>query len=419
MRDVVDDKPMTETVLAPPRHAAFLFILVTVLLDMLALGMIVPILPRLVIDFVNGDQVLAADVYGFFGTVWALMQFLFSPVQGALSDRFGRRPVILASNIGLGLDYILMALAPSLVLLFVGRIISGITAANFSVANAYIADVTPPELRAGRYGMIGAAFGAGFIIGPALGGLLGQEDPRLPFWVAAGFSLINACYGVFVLPESLPREKRAAFSWRKANPLGSLKLLRSHRELFGLAAASFLNSLAHAALPSVTVLYLTYRYGWDARMIGFSMTFIGVCALVVQGGLIGRFVARFGDRAALVTGLAFGVLGFAAFGLAWTGALFWFGIPIVALWGLGGAAILALMTKRVSAHEQGQLQGANASLMGIANMIGPIIFTVAYARAIESSHGPWLSGTPFLLAAAFLAGAMVIGARTTRPETTA
>ena len=323
---------MTETALAPPRQAAFVFILVTVLLDMLALGMIVPILPRLVIDFVDGNHALAADVYGWFGSVWALMQFLFSPVQGSLSDRFGRRPVILASNIGLGLDYILMALAPSLVWLFVGRVISGMTAASFSVANAYIADVTPPELRAARYGMIGAAFGVGFIIGPALGGLLGSDDPRLPFWVAAGFSLVNAAYGVFVLPESLPLSKRAPFSWRRANPLGSLTLLRSHRELFGLASASFLNSLAHAALPSVTVLYMTFRYGWDARMIGFSMTFIGACALVVQGGLIGRFVAHFGDRAALITGLAFGVAGFAAFGLAWTGTLFWIGVPILALW---------------------------------------------------------------------------------------
>jgi len=404
---------MTETALAPPRQAAFVFILVTVLLDMLALGMIVPILPRLVIDFVDGNHALAADVYGWFGSVWALMQFLFSPVQGSLSDRFGRRPVILASNIGLGLDYILMALAPSLVWLFVGRVISGMTAASFSVANAYIADVTPPELRAARYGMIGAAFGAGFIIGPALGGLLGSDDPRLPFWVAAGFSLVNAAYGVFVLPESLPLSKRAPFSWRRANPLGSLTLLRSHRELFGLASASFLNSLAHAALPSVTVLYMTFRYGWDARMIGFSMTFIGACALVVQGGLIGRFVAHFGDRAALITGLAFGVAGFAACGLAWTGTLFWIGIPILALWGLGGAAIQALMTKRVSAHEQGQLQGANASLMGIANMIGPIFFTVTYARAITSSFGPWLSGAPFLLAASFLTAAMIIGARVT------
>src|SRR5262249_13061312 len=320
------DSPASEAALAPPRHAAFAFILVTVLLDMLALGMIVPILPRLVIDFVDGNQELAADVYGWFGSVWALMQFLFSPVQGSLSDRFGRRPVILASNIGLGLDYILMALAPSLTLLFIGRVISGMTAASFSVANAYIADVTPPELRAARYGMMGGAFGAGFIIGPALGGLLGSDDPRLPFWVAAGFSLINAFYGVFVLPESLPLAKRAPFSWRRANPLGSLTLLRSPRELFGLPSARLLHSPAHAALPSVTVLYMTFRYGWDARMIGFSMTFIGACALVVQGVLIGRFVARFGDRAALITGLGFGVAGFAAFGLAWTGALFWIGI---------------------------------------------------------------------------------------------
>jgi MFS transporter, DHA1 family, tetracycline resistance protein len=407
---------MTETVLAPPRQAAFVFILVTVLLDMLALGMIIPILPRLVIDFVGGDQALAADAYGLFATVWALMQFLFSPVQGALSDRFGRRPVILASNIGLRLDYILMALAPSLMLLFVGRVISGITAASFSVANAYVADVTPPEQRAGRYGLIGAAFGAGFIIGPALGGLLGSMDPRLPFWVAAAFSLLNGLYGVFVLPESLPLEKRAPFSWSRANPLGSLTLLRSHRELFGLASASFLNSLAHAALPSVTVLYMTFRYGWDERMIGFSMTFIGLCALVVQGGLIGRFVARFGDRAALIIGLAFGVAGFVGFGLASTGLQFLLCIPILSLWGLGGAAILALMTRRVAAHEQGQLQGANASLMGIANMIGPIFFTVSYARAIKSPAGPWLSGAPFLLAAAFLAAAMIIGWRVTRSK---
>ena len=416
MQDASRDSLVAEPASARPRHAAFAFILVTVLLDMLALGMIVPILPRLVIDFVDGNRALATDVYGLFGTVWALMQFLFSPVQGALSDRFGRRPVLLASNIGLGLDYILMALAPSLMLLFIGRVISGITSASFSVANAYVADVTPPEQRAGRFGMIGAAFGIGFIIGPALGGFLGSTDPRLPFWVAAAFSLLNGLYGVFVLPESLPRAKRAAFSWRRANPLGSLKLLRSHHELSGLAATSFLNSLAHAALPSVTVLYMTFRYGWNSRLIGLSMTFIGLCALVVQGGLIGRFVALFGDRAALITGLAFGVAGFACFGLAATGHQFWMSIPLVALWGLGGAAIQALMTKRVSAHEQGQLQGANASLIGIANMIGPLVFTFMYARAIESSFGPWLSGTPFLLAAGFLAIALIIGWRATRPE---
>src|SRR6267378_6289311 len=210
---------------ATPRRAALAFIFVTVVLDMLALGMIVPVLPKLVEDFVGGNTARAAEIYGLFGTVWALMQFIFSPVLGALSDRYGRRPVILISNLGLGLDYLVMALAPSLAWLFVGRIISGITAASFSTAYAYIADVTEPEKRAGAFGMVGAAFGVGFVLGPAVGGLLGTLDPRLPFWVAAAFSLANAAYGYFVLPESLPRERRTAFSWARANPVGSLRLL--------------------------------------------------------------------------------------------------------------------------------------------------------------------------------------------------
>src|SRR5262245_4566614 len=207
---------------AKPHRAAFAFIFVTVLLDMLALGTIIPVLPRLVVDFMGGDTATATEIYGLFGSAWALMQFLFSPELGALSDRYGRRPVILISVLGLGLDYILMALAPSLVWLFIGRIISGITAATVPAGFAYIADVTPPEQRAARFGLLGVAFGAGFVLGPALGGLAGSVDPRLPFWIAAAFSLANAAYGWFVLPESLPPEKRMPFAWRRANPLGSL-----------------------------------------------------------------------------------------------------------------------------------------------------------------------------------------------------
>src|SRR4051794_24886929 len=254
---------MTEPTTHGPRRAAFAFVFVTVLLDMFAIGIIIPVLPRLVEDFVSGDTAKAASIYGLFGTVWALMQFLFSPVLGSLSDRFGRRPIILLSNFGLGLDYILMALAPSLRWLFVGRVISGITAASISTAGAYIADVTAPEQRAAKFGMLGAAFGAGFVVGPALGGLLGDISPRLPFWVAAGFSLTNALYGLFVLPESLTRERRMAFSWQKANPLGALKLLWSHAELWGLACVSYLSNLAHVALPAVSVLYMGYRYNWS------------------------------------------------------------------------------------------------------------------------------------------------------------
>ena len=236
-------------------------------------------------------------MYGVFGTAWALMQFLFSPVLGSLSDRFGRRPIILLSNFGLGLDYILMALAPNLRWLFVGRVISGITAASISTAGAYIADVTPPEQRAAKFGLLGAAFGAGFVVGPALGGLLGDISPRLPFWVAAGFSLTNGLYGLFVLPESLKRERRTPFSWRKANPVGALKLLRSHHELWGFTWVTFLSNLAHAALPSVAVLYMGYRYNWDTKAVGLLLAGVGVCS-DHRAGVPGRARGEGARRAA-------------------------------------------------------------------------------------------------------------------------
>src|SRR5437588_1382303 len=248
--------PTIQGPLSPsPRRAALVFIFITVVLDMLALGMIAPVLPKLVISFMGGNTESAARIYGLFGTIWALMQFVFAPVLGTLSDRFGRRPIVLLSNFGLGLDYILMALAPTLNWLFVGRVISGVTAASIPAASAYIADVTPADKRARAFGMLGAAFGVGFIIGPALGGMLGSITPRLPFWVAAGLSLLNASYGLLVLPESLTRERRAAFSWKRANPVGSLNLLRSHPELLGLASANFLTYVAHEVLPSTFVLY--------------------------------------------------------------------------------------------------------------------------------------------------------------------
>jgi DHA1 family tetracycline resistance protein-like MFS transporter len=399
---------------APQRSAAFIFVFITVLLDMLALGIIIPVLPKLVIGFLAGDAARAADYLGLFGTAWALMQFVFSPVHGGLSDRFGRRPVIVISNLGLGLDYILMALAPNLWWLFVGRVISGISAASISTAYAYIADVTPPAERAARFGMLGVAFGAGFVFGPALGGLAGTVDPRLPFWIAAGLSLLNGLYGFLVLPESLPREKRAAFSWRKANPLGSLKLLRSQQRLLGLATVSFLGSLAHASLPSIGVLYMMYRYGWGERTVGFTMAAVGLCAMIVQGGLIGPTVRRFGERNALLMGLLFGLAGFTEWALAPTGSVFWLGIPLLALWGFASAASLSLMSRLVGPAEQGQLQGANSSLMGIANLIGPGLFTQTFAVFIAPGT-PWhLPGAPFLLASLLLLAAAVIAWRTAR-----
>jgi MFS transporter, DHA1 family, tetracycline resistance protein len=396
------------------RRAAFAFIFVTVLLDMLALGMVIPVLPKLVEGFVAGDTARASEYVGLFATVWALMQFIFSPLQGALSDRFGRRPVILVSNFGLGVDYVVMALAPNLGWLFAGRMVSGICSASVATAFAYIADVTPPEQRAGRFGMIGAAFGIGFVVGPATGGVLGALDPRLPFWAAAAASLLNGLYGLLVVPESLPAERRMAFAWRRANPVGSLTLLRSHRALYGLAAANFLAQTAHVALPTVFVLYAGYRYGWGERAVGLTLALVGVCAIIVQAGLVGRFVKTFGERGALAIGLLFGALGFAVYGIAPSGWLFGIGVPLMALWGLASPTTNGLMSKRVSPSEQGQLQGANASIQGIANLVAPVIFAQLFAYAIGAGRGWHLPGAPFLLAALLLVMSAALAWRATK-----
>ena len=392
-----------------PSRAALAFVFVTVVLDMMALGVSLPVLPRLVVEFLGGDSRRAAEIYGLFGTVWALMQFVFAPVLGALSDRFGRRPVILLSNLGLGLDYVLMAVAPSLGWLFVGRVISGITASSFSTAGAYVADVTPPERRAAGFGMLGAAFGLGFIVGPALGGMLGAVDPRLPFWVAAGFSLLNFLYGAIVLPESLPSGRRAPWAWRRANPVGALILLRSQSTLFGLATVHFLHRLAHDVLPSMFVLYTSYRYHWDERTVGLTLGAVGLTTAAVQAGLVRPAVARFGERALLLGALCVGAAGFAIYGLASTSLVFWLGLPVVALWGLTGPALQGLATRQVDASEQGRLQGAFGSLMGIAGMLAPGLFTYTFAAFITA-----VPGAPFLLAALLLLAAMLVAAVSTR-----
>jgi DHA1 family tetracycline resistance protein-like MFS transporter len=407
--------PTSSSAPAPRRQAAIAFIFITVVLDVLAMGIIIPVLPRLVQDFLGGDTARAAEMFGVFATVWALMQFFCSPIIGMLSDRFGRRRVILLSNFGLGLDYIVMALAPTIGWLFVGRVISGITGASFTTAGAYIADVTPKEKRASSYGILGAAWGLGFVLGPALGGILGAVNPRLPFWAAAGMTLLNALYGLFVLPESLPPEKRTPrFVWARANPLGSLKLLRSHHELFGLATVNFLYYLAHQVLQSVMVLYVGYRYNWNARTVGLTLAVIGIGSVIVQGGLVRPVVARIGDRRALFTGLVFGTLGFAAWGLAPTGVLFLAAIPLGSLMGFYGPAAQGLMTHRVSASEQGQLQGANSSVQGIAGLVGPGIFTWTFARFIRPDSAWQAPGAPFLLGSLLLVIALLIAVRVTR-----
>jgi DHA1 family tetracycline resistance protein-like MFS transporter len=401
---------LTET--PPARVAAVIFIFVTVLLDTLALGVIIPILPKLIESFVDNDTANAARIFGLFGTVWALMQLFFSPILGGLSDRFGRRPVVLLSNFGLAGDYVLMALAPSLAWLFVGRVISGITSASISTAFAYITDVTAPEQRAAVFGKIGVAFGAGFILGPALGGLLGGIDPRLPFWVAAGLSLANGLYGLLILPESLPADRRSPFRWKSANPLGALHLLRSNRVLAGLSMANFFAQLAHVVLPSTYVLYATYRYGWDTTTVGVTLAMVGVCSMVVQGAGIGPIVKRFGEKRALLFGLLCGAIGFFIFAAAPTGPSSWLGIPVMALWGVAGAAIQALMTRLVAPDQQGRLQGATSSVQSLSQLFGPFLFTLTFAYFIGATAPFKLPGAPFFLASALLLLAALIALRT-------
>jgi MFS transporter, DHA1 family, tetracycline resistance protein len=387
---------------AAPNRAALSFIFVTVLIDMIAFGMIIPVLPVLVQEFVGGNAARGAEIYGIFGTAWALMQFIFSPVQGSLSDHFGRRVVILISCTGLGLDFILMAWAPNLTWLFVGRVISGITAASISTAGAYISDVTPPERRAQSFGLLGAAFGIGFVAGPALGGLLGAISPRLPFWAAAGLALANVCWGLFVLPESLPRERRVPFSWKTAHPLGALKLLRSHPTLATLATAFFLMNLAHVVLPTTSVLYMRYRYQWSTAAVGAVLAGVGVCSLIVQGLLVKPAVRLLKTRGALLTGLAFGAAGFAIYGAAPTGTLFWIGVPVMAIWGIATPSLQTIMTSCVAPTEQGRLQGALSSITGLASLIGPMTFTTIFAASVSDSGSWHLPGAPFFLAAGLL-----------------
>src|SRR5207302_3170043 len=382
----------------------------------LAFGIIVPVLPDLIRSFEGGDFARASAITGYFGFAWNAMQFIFSPLLGAWSDRFGRRPVILISCFGLSIDYIFMALAPSLTWLFLGRLISGITASNVATGFAYITDVTPPEERPKKFGLISAAFGLGFVIGPAVGGYLGNINLRFPFWAAAVLSLANALYVLFILPDSLPPERRSQSAWLMGNPLGSMNLFRSHRELAGLAIVMTLYYLAHQSLQTVYVLYTEYRSAWNQRDIGFSLAVVGVSAALVSGVLIGPFVKHFGQRRSLLSGLLFGTLGFASFALATRGWILLAVIPLIALWGVAAPAMQSLMSRHVDPSSQGKLQGAINSLRAITGMAGPILFTQVFALAIAPRFGLHLPGAPYLLAAVLLLSSLLLAIYVTRPS---
>lgn len=411
--------PASPTTQQEPSRAAFTFILVMVGLDFLSFGIIAPIFPDLIRSFVGGDFARTSTMLAYFGVAWATMQFIFSPILGAWSDRFGRRPVILISCFGLGIDYIFMALAPSLRWLFVGRVISGITASNVSTAFAYVTDTTTRETRAKAFGMISAAFGLGFVIGPMLGGFLGgAHHLRRPFAIAAGLSLVNALYGFFVLPESLPKERRARSAWHMANPLGSLAIFRSHPELSGLAVVITLYYLAHQSLMTVWAIYVEYRYHWDSKGVGLSLGVVGISAALVSGLLVGPYVKKFGERFSLASGLLYGTIGFLCFGLAHRGWIVLATIPFVALWGIAAPAIQSLMAHHIDHSSHGKLQGAVNSLRALTGMAGPYLYGKVFAVAISPGIKYQVPGAPYLLAALLLGSSLLLALYVSRAHAT-
>ncbi len=400
--------PRAETM----RRGATAFLFVTVLIDMLTFGMIGPVLPKLIASFLGNNYANAAQAIGLFATVWALMQFFCSPLLGILSDRVGRRPVILLSNAVAVVDLAIMALAPNLWWLFAGRVLSGIASANMTTASAYIADVTPPEKRAAAFGILGSAFGLGFVLGPAIGGLVGNIDPRLTFWAAAGFALLNTLYGLFILPESLAADKRSRrVEWKRANPLGSLRLLRSHYELWGLTWVNFITYTAHEIFPNVWVIYCIAAFGWSTGSIGLTLTLVGIVSAINQATMVRRVVARLGERRTLLASLIVAVLGLALLGTN-NGIVFLIGAIMISL-PMYQASSQALMTRRVGPESQGELQGALGSVRGISMLIGPAIFTLTFAQFA----GPWrhtaLMGAPWLLAAMLYAVSFIVAWRVT------
>lgn len=398
------------------RKAAIAFIFATALLDVISLGIMIPVLPNLVKQFAGGDTALAAQYTIAFTTTWGLMQFFFGPVIGMLSDRFGRRPVLLLSIFGLGVDYLFMALAPTLGWLFVGRVINGITAASFSTANAYVADITAPQDRAKAFGMLGAAFGVGFLVGPAIGGALGNINLRLPFFAAAGLAVCNWLYGYFVLPESLPPERRTPeLNWRRANPVGALSFLKERRSLLGLQAINLLYLFAHNVFPSIFVLYVGYRFNWGPFAAAAMLIATGLTNIIVQTTVVGRVVKAVGERGALLMGLTSAILAFVSYGLAPTPTWFFIGIPLGALSALIMPGLQSLMSRRVSGSEQGRLQGLSSALMGVTSIVGPIIYLSTLAFAVQHDAELHQPGIPIMIAATFCIAALLLAFKVAKP----
>jgi DHA1 family tetracycline resistance protein-like MFS transporter len=399
-----------------PRAAAFGFIFAATLINAVSFGIMIPILPNLIKHMTGGDTASASEWNALFSTTWGLMQFLVGPVLGMLSDRYGRRPVLLISIFGLFVDFMFMALAPTLAWLYFGRVLNGMTAASVSTANAYVADITPPEKRARNFGMMGSAFGFGFIIGPSIGGLLGEINLRLPFMVAAGLCLINGLYGLLVLPESLPPDRRTtSLNWRRANPVGAFAFLRERRELLGLAGVGFLFQLSYTVLPSIFVLYTGFRFHWTPAILGFTFMATGASMVAVQMFMVGPVVKRIGERGAVLWGATLGSLGFLLYAFASSPWIYIVAIPIFAGTGMLQPGLMGLMSRRVDPRHQGQLQGANQCLQGIAAFVGPSLFGLTFAWSIRHDASLHLPGLAILISVFLLVAAFGLALRVATP----
>jgi MFS transporter, DHA1 family, tetracycline resistance protein len=412
------------------RRPAFGFIYATAVLNSLSFGLMIPVLPGLIRSFFGaanaGATASAADWQFVFTLVWGVMQFFSGPVLGMMSDRFGRRPVLLISILGLSLDFLVMTFAPTLAWLLIGRVINGATAASFSTANAYVADIATPQNRARYFGWMSSAFSIGFLLGPAVGGALTAhalhfggytlDGLRVPFLVAAALCAINWVYGLLVLPESLPPERRiAAFNWRRANPVASLSLLRSHQDLVPLATINFLAQFAQQVLPGIFVLYTQYRYHWSLQFLGITFFVTGALGVVVQMFVVGPVVKWIGERGAVIVGSVLSAIAFLIYALAPTQNWYFVGMPIFALAGIAQPGLQGLMTQRVTGSEQGRLQGANQSVMGIASILGPI-FPLVFAFALRDVPG--VPGLPILISSLLMALAFVMAIRFARRPST-
>jgi MFS transporter, DHA1 family, tetracycline resistance protein len=401
--------------MARQRKAAIFFIVVTLFIDILGMGIIIPILPGLIREFVGGSESIVACYFGPLSSVYALMQFLCAPLLGALSDRFGRRPVILISLLGLGANYLIMAIAPSIGWLFLGRFVAGIMGASYTTANAYIADISTPENRAQNFGLVGVAFGLGFIFGPAVGGMLGALNIRLPFIAAACFSLMNLLYGFFVLPESLSPENRSHFVWHRANPVSSIMRLRNYPFVASLAMVFILISLPQRGMESIWVLYTSYRFGWGEQANGFSLALVGVMAVIVQGFLIRPVIKALGEERTAILGLGISTLIYVLYGMAYKGWMMLIIVILGTLGGLAGPAIQGLVAGSVSPSDQGKVQGALTSLTSLTSIGAPLIFTTWLFGYFTSDRAPCkLPGAPFFLGALLFLTALIVIMRVLR-----